>query len=193
MTAQFLVQMSGVPGSGKSTMAHAIQGRTDAIVLDLDLCKSVALESGVEMETSGRVAYGTLWAFARSLLAQNFSVILDSPCRFQGILDAGLQIAQDTGIRYRYIECITQDMAEIRRRLQSRTPTQSQFKDIDNLPTVLEEGLVTLSEEERFRYWMRNMKRPAHDYLTLDTSRPIADCIMDVMAYLEVESFECGR
>ncbi len=141
MTAQFLMQMSGVPGSGKSTIAHAIHGRTDAIVLDLDVCKSAALESAVDMDTSGRVAYETLWELARLLLAQSFSVILDSPCRFQWILDAGLRIAQDTGVRYRYIECITEDIAEIRRRLQSRTPSRSQLQDIDNLPASLEDGL----------------------------------------------------
>ncbi len=187
MTAQFLIQMSGVPGSGKSTIAHAIHCRTEAVVLDLDVCKSAALESGVDMDTSGRVAYTTLWALARSLLAQDFSVILDSPCRFQWILDAGLQIAQDTGARYRYVECITEDIAEIRRRLQSRTPSRSQFKDIDNLPARLEDGLVGQSAEERFRYWMRNMKRPTRAYLAVDTSRLVDECLKDVMAFLRIE------
>ena len=179
--------MSGVPGSGKSTIAHAIHCRTDAIVLDMDVCKSAALESGVDLDTSGRVAYMTLWALARSLLAQSFSVILDSPCRFQWILDAGLRIAQDTGARYRYVECITEDIVEIRRRLQSRTPFRGQFRDIDNLPASLEDGLETLSGEERFRYWMRNMKRPSHSYLALDTSRPVAECLLEVMAFLQIE------
>ncbi len=48
-------------------------------------------------------------------------------------------------------------------------------------------GLETLSGEERFRYWMRHMKRPTHAYLALDTSRPVADCLVDVMAFLPIE------
>ncbi|ETX05627.1 MAG: hypothetical protein ETSY2_21825 [Candidatus Entotheonella gemina] len=188
MNARLLIQMSGMPGAGKSTMAREIRSHIDAVILDMDVCKSAALDSGVDFETSGRVAYMTLWALARSILNQGSHVILDSPCRFQWILDNGLQAAADTGAHYRYIECITEDMATIRRRLQNRPRYRSQVRDIDDLPVSTEEGAEPMSAEERFLYWTHNMVRPSQDYLRLDTSRPVANCLADVLAFLQIAS-----
>ena len=47
MGALLLVQMSGAPGAGKSTVAHAIGRRTGAVVLDHDVTKSALLEAGL--------------------------------------------------------------------------------------------------------------------------------------------------
>jgi predicted kinase len=177
--------MSGVPGSGKSTVAHEISHRMGAVVLDNDVIRSIVLDNGVEPDMAGRVSYSTMYGLASSLLTQGFSVILDSPCRFQAFLDSGIQIAKERGACYRYIECINEDIAEIRRRLRSRTPLRSQFSDINNLPAVIESDVETLSGEERFRYWMRNMARPDHSYLRLDTAKPMRDCLIDVFTFLQ--------
>jgi hypothetical protein len=126
-----------------------------------------------------------MYALAGSLLSQGFSVVLDSPCRFQAFLDAGQQTAEAAGASYGYIECVTEDLDEIRRRLRGRAALRSQFTSIDNLPAVVENGVATMSGEERFRYWMQHMARPPHSYLRLDTSRPLADCLHDVLAFLE--------
>ena len=83
MSTLLLVQMSGVPGSGKSTIAREIRMRTGTVVLDLDVRKTAVLESGVDFDSAGHVAYITVLAFARSLLDQGLSVVLDSPCRFR--------------------------------------------------------------------------------------------------------------
>ena len=77
-------------------------------MLDLDVCKTAVLESGVEFDAAGRISYTLLRTLARSLLTQGFSVVLDSPCRFQQILDTGLQLAEDTGACYRYVECASE-------------------------------------------------------------------------------------
>ena len=177
--------MSGVPGAGKSTIAREISRRIEAIVIDNDICRSIALEYGVESNTAGQVAYETMFALAHSFLTQGFSVILDSPCRFQMILDKGLQIAAETEAAYRCIECVTEDLAIIRHRLQRRTPLRSQFTAIDNLPAVVENGIESLSGEARFRYWMATMKRPDRHYLRLDTSQPVEVCIRESMAFLK--------
>lgn len=185
MAPLFLVQMSGVPGSGKSTIARRIHQRINAIVIDNDICRSAALDCEVEPVKAGKVSYLTSQSLARSFLNQGFSVVLDSPCRFQEILDAGLQIAEDTHACYRYVECITEDLSVIRRRLKSRTPLRSQFTDIDSLPALVEDGVETLSGEERFRHWMRSMKHPENSYLRLDTSRPVEECLCRLFEFLE--------
>ncbi len=188
MCALLLVQMSGCPGSGKSTLAREIGRRTDAAVLDHDVIKSVLLRSGVDWEMAGPTAYRVLRALGQSLLRQGQSVILDSPCYYQELLDAGLQMAADAGACYRYVECVLEDVAELSRRLQSRTALPSQRPDIGIAPAGFV-GTEVVSGAELFQEWMRGMKRPAHPYLRVDTALPLADCLSEVFTFLQ----DCNR
>lgn len=187
MTALLLVQMSGAPGTGKSTVARAIGSRTGAAVLDHDVTKSALLGAGVEA-VAGHASYQVLLALARSLLDQGVSVVLDSPCYYQELLDAGLSMAADTGACYRYVECATEDLADLTRRLRDRPRLRSQVQDLA-AASARSAGGEMLSGEELFREWIRNMKRPAHSYLRVDTSRPLGDCLPTVFAFLA----ECER
>ncbi|MDP9374151.1 MAG: AAA family ATPase [Chloroflexota bacterium] len=188
MTALLLVQMSGAPGAGKSTVARAIGRRTGAAVLDHDVTKSALLEAGVAAAVAGQASYQMLLALGRSLLDQGISVVLDSPCYYQELLDAGLHMAAETNACYRYVECATEDLVELSRRLRDRPPLRSQVLDLAATSARSTSG-ETLSGEELFREWIRNMKRPAHSYLRVDTSRPLGDCLPAVFAFLT----ECGR
>ena len=158
-----------------------------ATVVDFDILKTAMLEDGAQFEAAGRDSYAAMRELARSLLTQGFSVVLDSPCRFQIILDGGLQVASETGACYRYIECVTEDIAEIRRRLHGRKPMRSQVVDVETPPVDIENdgGMDTMSGEERFREWMSQMKRPSHSYLRVDTSRPLAECFIDTFEFLK--------
>ncbi|WP_165356756.1 AAA family ATPase [Nocardioides zhouii] len=86
-----LVQMSGIPGTGKSTLAARLGERLGYVVLDTDVVKSALLRSGIPLEQSGRATYAATLDVAAHLLAQGQSVILDSPCRYPELLDAGQQ------------------------------------------------------------------------------------------------------
>jgi predicted kinase len=44
---QLFIQMSGAPGSGKTTIAHAIGRYIDAVVIDHDATKSTLLTADV--------------------------------------------------------------------------------------------------------------------------------------------------
>ena len=50
---KYLIQMSGMLGSGKSSVARALTGKMDALVLDHDDTKSAILNSGVSALTAG--------------------------------------------------------------------------------------------------------------------------------------------
>jgi adenylylsulfate kinase-like enzyme len=113
----FLLQIAGGSGAGKSTLACLIGERTGAMVIDLDAIKSAALDEGSPWDLAGRIGYGVSRAVAGSLLGQRKSVILDSPCRFQQIVDRGSAIAEQHGVPYTFIECVVADEEERRRRL----------------------------------------------------------------------------
>jgi len=185
VTQLALIQMSGCPGSGKSTIARTIGYRTGAVVLDHDVIKSALLESGVPFDAAGKASYEVAHVLARSLLGQGLSVVLDSPCYYQMLLDRGMKLAAEMGARYRYVECVTEDLDEIRRRLRARVPLRSQCVDIDPAPGDHTRRAQVASGEELFRDWIRKMKRPSHSYLRVDTSRPVADCLAEVFAFLE--------
>ena len=54
---QFLLQMAGMPGSGKSALARLIGRSTKAIVLDKDVLKTAALEAGADEKLASGIAY----------------------------------------------------------------------------------------------------------------------------------------
>jgi predicted kinase len=184
MARSFFVQMSGCPGAGKSTIARAIGQRTGAVVIDHDVLKSALLAGGMSFGDAGRMAYETARALARSVLDQGLNVVLDSPCFYQEIVDADLRIAAETGACFRYIECVTDDLAEISRRLRDRTPLRSQRRDLGVASSDLAQGSEAPSGEALFREWIANMKRPPHSCLRVDTTRPLAECLDVVFAFL---------
>lgn len=79
----FFVQMSGFPGSGKSTLSRQIAKRTGAVIIDHDIVKSSLLTSfeeiSIEKKLVGKVAYNMDWSLVEFHLSQGQNVVLDSP------------------------------------------------------------------------------------------------------------------
>jgi len=179
---EFLIQMSGCPGSGKSTIARAIGRRIGAIVLDHDVLKSALLKNGVETQKAGGASYGSLRALAGSILEQGFSVILDHPCYYDQILHGGMQVAERTAAAYRYIECVIDDLEEIRRRLKNRQSLPSQLNDITVPDQYWDQSG---SGADLFQKWICDMKRPTHSYLKIDTALPLSQCLESICNFLD--------
>ncbi|MFG1627794.1 AAA family ATPase [Kribbella sp. NPDC049227] len=181
---QFLLQMSGVPGSGKSTIARHIGARYGAIVVDLDVIRSAVLDGGVPAEGSGRAAYPVMYALTRSLVDQGFSVVIDSPCQYEEIMATGREIADERGVAYKYVESRTDDLAVIDSRLRARVPMRSQRRGVGLQPVDL--GDADAGGEQAFRGWLHRTKRPAQGYLQVDATKPMDLILKEVEAYLEL-------
>lgn len=106
MAEPFLLQMAGVPGSGKSALARLIGRCTGAVVIDKDILKTAALEVGVAEQHAGETAYEAFFALADHMLGQGLSVILDSPSFWETIPTKGTAIATEREVRYYFIECL---------------------------------------------------------------------------------------
>jgi predicted kinase len=183
---QLFIQMSGAPGSGKTTIAHAIARRINAVVIDHDVTKSALLEANVPLALAGSASYQVLGAIAQHLLLQGCNVIFDSPCFYQELLEKGQQLAQAVGAAYLYIECRVDDLNELDRRLRTRTRHPSQVAGV-SFPLTDSSG-KTQTSNEIFSEWIENMKRPDSGYLVLDTMRPLEVCIVEAMRYIERNS-----
>lgn len=161
-----LVQMAGDPASGKSTLARTIGRALGAVVLDKDVIKVAALRAGAPEELAAPLAYEAFFDLARDLLRQGHSVILDSPAFFPSIPQSGQSLAIEADAAYRIIECTCGDPARVASRLHSRPRLVSQPAGPSD-PSA-RPGTAPLT----------------HPRLTVDTSRPLDQCLAEALAYL---------
>lgn len=166
----FVLQMAGIPGSGKSAIAAGVGQRTKAVVLDKDVMMAAAVRAGVAVEDTGGLAYEMGFAMARSLLKAGQSVVLDSPAAFEVIREKGRSVAEEAGAHYYIVECVVPEVALAEARLENRTPTHALHpKGLDGIDTGFErDGTSALSEP----------------HLELDTSQDLDTCLERVLEYL---------
>jgi predicted kinase len=180
----FLLQMSGVPGAGKSTVAAHVVDTFGAVAVDYDVVKSAVLEAGVvDVDGSAKAAYEVMYALARHMLAQGHPVILDSPCFWPVIVNTGLEIASAHDAGYRYIECQISDRKLLDERLSRRPRLRTHRRGVDLPPVDLGDELV--DGEALYRGWTDRIHRPPDNYLQLDMRRPLAEVLPEVDAYLK--------
>ena len=161
----FLLQMAGMPGSGKSALARVLGRRAGAVVIDKDVLKSAALAAGVDEAQAGAVAYDAMFAQAGHLLGQGWSVILDSPSFWATIPEKGAAVAADRHVPYYFIECFCPDKHELARRLRDRPRLASHPGE-----EVLDADWQTFT--------------PPGPYLRVDTTQPLERCLGITLDYL---------
>lgn len=164
-------------------MPRALAPRIGAVILGHDVTKTALLDADIPWEQAGRASYETLYALARAILGQRRSVIIDSPCFYQRILDEGLPLATDAGARYCYLECSVPDLAESARRLRERAPRRSQRRDLYTPPPDAP-AAARPTGDALFETWRGQMKRPPTPYLRIDTGQPLAASLPRILAYL---------
>ena len=189
-----VVEMSGVPGAGKTTIARELVRHRRLVAIDRDVVLTAMLESdGADnLERHGaltfaRVAsYDVLKAMADDVVAQGLGVVIDSPCFYDELLAAGQALAAKHGVAYRYIECVTEDIGLLDTRLRSRQALRSQRPSVDAPPIDLAADSER-SGSDLFADGIANMKRP-DTYLRLDTTQPLHECVAEALAFLDSAS-----
>ena len=171
----FLCQMSGIPGTGKSTLARRICELTNAILLDVDTVKSSVMSSfdgDIDFKFTSKISYDIIFSLADDNLKVGNSVIIDSPCSFEIILERGENLAKKHGAFYKFIECHLEDLDEVNRRRIMR----------DILPS---QAYNTPIDENQYRDSIGKLKRPADgNHLLVNTSQMVDEYVKGVIEYL---------
>jgi predicted kinase len=156
-----LVIMSGLPATGKSTLARGLAREIGAVHLRIDAIEHAVVGSGLGSHPLGSIGYVLGYALAEDYLRQGFAVVADSVNPLAITREAWRGVARAGSGEYLEVEVICSDQAEHRWRASMRTSDIPGFR----LPTWLD----ILSRE--YEPW-------DHDHAIVDTAVATeAECV----------------
>lgn len=181
------IQMSGPPGSGKTTTANLLAQKINAYAIPHDTIKSTLLEQGVPFDQSSKVAYAMDWALADEAMKLRRNIILDSTCNYNETLDQGRRLASKYDYCYWYVE-IRASMHHLElldERLKKRVPLRAQRTAIDALPSdAIECGHISGDPKARFLNWMLNPCRPDENLIVVSVEDSVEKRIESILRQL---------
>lgn len=163
-----LIVFAGLPASGKSTIAREVARRTGAVWLRIDSLEQAILASEAAAGDIGDAGYRAACAAAEDNLRLGRDVIGDCVNDWKIARDAWQDTGRRAGAQVLWVEIVCSNLAEHRRRVESRTV---------DVP-----GLVPPD-------WSAVIGREYHDWdrdrLTVDTAgRTVAESVAEVLAAL---------
>jgi predicted kinase len=170
MTSQKLILVSGLPGSGKSTVADGLSRSLSIPVFSIDPIEAAMWRNGLAQSQTGIAAYEVASALADEHLRLGHSVIIDAVNPIEAPREGWRILAAKYGADLKIIELICANEATHRRRVEARR------RNIDGMPEISWSRV----EERRAEYEPWTDQR-----LTLDTSASTPEKLLaDALEYL---------
>ncbi|MES1170444.1 MAG: AAA family ATPase [Leifsonia sp.] len=116
-----LVALSGLPGSGKTTVARALATRLGAVHVRVDVIETaLATSDAVSLADHPELGYRVAYALASDHLRNGISVVADTVNPVAVTREAWRRVAADAGARVLDVEVVCSNPAEHRRRVEER-------------------------------------------------------------------------
>lgn len=134
-----LVVVMGLPGVGKSVVAHLIAQQLDAALLRSDVIRKEIHPIPRYTTEEGRHVYQVMLEQAAALLTRGQSVVLDATFRSAGLRQQTQQVARNAGLPWRLV-LVTAPEDIIRQRLSMRRndPSDANFETYQQLKREFE-------------------------------------------------------
>jgi predicted kinase len=116
-----LILTSGLPCTGKSTIAERLTATLSLPVVSVDPIEAAMWRAGIPREMTGRAAYDIAGAVARENLQYGISVIVDAVNPVEAARQQWRSLAQEQGAALLILECVCSDMWLHRQRVERRT------------------------------------------------------------------------
>jgi predicted kinase len=120
------ISVSGVQGTGKSTLARALGHALGAVVLSRGPLMDVLLAAGVPVDPSevrikgvGELAYDLQTTLLREQLRMGLSVVLDCGASWR-VRESWRTVADQAGAAFRLVDTVCSDVELHRRRFEAR-------------------------------------------------------------------------
>ncbi len=110
--------LSGLPGSGKSTLSAALAGRRNAVYIRIDTIEQSMRNCGLTVD--GPAGYMAGYALALDNLRLGNSVVADSVNPLEITRNAWIDVAGQANVPWLEFEVICSDSNEHRRRIERR-------------------------------------------------------------------------
>jgi predicted kinase len=115
-----LVAFSGLPGTGKTTLARALAARLGAAYLRVDSIEHALARCSLHISPAEDAGYVAAYALAADNLRNGLSVVADSVNPVAPTRTAWAEVAHSAGARLANVEVRCSDEAEHRRRVETR-------------------------------------------------------------------------
>jgi len=169
-----MILFSGLPGTGKSTLAETIGKQMGIPVFAKDWLEASLLRSGLRSTMDdkllGFAGYELLTVLAERQFMLNQSVILDSVASTQTIRTKWRQLANQYQAEWRVIECVCSDEDLHRARLSTRQRHIPGWHELEWADIEKVKGYYPPWEEE---------------HLVLDMVEPLEENVLKARAYCE--------
>jgi predicted kinase len=164
-----LLEFSGLPATGKSTLSRQLAAELGAVLLRIDEIDAALQRNGLTAEQTGIAAYSVAHDVASSHLRRGLTVIADAVSPVEEARAGWRELARSCDARHLVIETRCTDLTEHRHRVETR---------VSDLP-----GWVYPSWEQMAER-MREYQPRTDDRLIVETNRPITVCYREVTAYV---------
>ena len=115
-----LIALSGLPGTGKTTIARAVSARLGAVLLRIDSIETALARSTLRIRPAEDAGYEAAYAVAADNLRAGLSVVADCVNDIALTRTAWADVARNAAASLLNVEVICADPAEHRRRVETR-------------------------------------------------------------------------
>jgi predicted kinase len=162
-----LVVISGLPGTGKTTVARAVAEQLSAVHLSIDEVEDALLGAGLERGwTTGVAAYEVVRVLAESNLTLGRTVVVDAVNDSEPARATWPRAARAAGVDVRFVVLVATDEERHRQRLESRGARFSHLPE----PTWQDVRARATTCEP----WVG-------DHVTIDADQPLAQVVRLVL------------